>query len=522
MLRSRSPFLFGSAILGMTLLAVPPAKAEFPAKAESNYSVSPEPMAQVTSVSQLSDVRPTDWAFQALQSLVERYGCIAGYPDKTYRGNQALTRYEFAAGLNACLDRVNELLASATANLVKKEDLAALQKLQTEFAAELATLRGRVDTLEARTATLEKQQFSTTTKLTGEVVFLATSAFQGSTNGSVPVFQDRVRLFLNSSFTGKDSLDVRLATGNGRRLPLPGFPNNAEGSQIINLPAGADNQLFVDWVAYSFPLGDKLDVYVPAYGGRWWDFAPVLNPVLGGGTSGKKALGLFGLFSPIYAIGGGSGLGLNYRLGKSFDLSAGYLAGDDTASIPSAKNGLFNGQYSALAQLAFTPTANLGVAFTYVNAYQTGGPIFDYGTTGAKVGTSPANRPFNGTNITNSYGVEGYYRFSPQFTLNGFLGYTNAKNPGRTGDADIWYYGVGLGFPDLGKKGNLGGIVVGAEPYRGDTHPNDLSLHIEGFYKFQLTDNISITPGAIWITSPNQNSVNQDAVIGTIRTTFAF
>ncbi len=65
-------------------------------------------LAQVTSVSQLSDVQPTDWAFQALQSLVERYGCIAGYPNGTFRGNRALTRYEFAAGLNACLDRVNE------------------------------------------------------------------------------------------------------------------------------------------------------------------------------------------------------------------------------------------------------------------------------------------------------------------------------------------------------------------------------------------------------------------------------
>lgn len=71
-------------------------------------------IAQVTSVSQLSDVQPTDWAFQALQSLVERYGCIAGYPNGTFRGNRALTRYEFAAGLNACLDRVNELIATVT------------------------------------------------------------------------------------------------------------------------------------------------------------------------------------------------------------------------------------------------------------------------------------------------------------------------------------------------------------------------------------------------------------------------
>ena len=173
-------------------------------------------MSQVTSVSQLSDVKPTDWAFQALQSLVERYGCIAGYPDKTYRGNRALTRYEFAAGLNACLDRVNELIAAATTDLVKKEDLATLQKLQEEFAAELATLRGRVDSLEARTATLEKQQFSTTTKLSGEVIFALTDEFTVRPNGggNNTVFQDRVRLALNTSFTGKDLLITRIAAGN--------------------------------------------------------------------------------------------------------------------------------------------------------------------------------------------------------------------------------------------------------------------------------------------------------------------
>ncbi|HEY9662689.1 MAG TPA: iron uptake porin, partial [Allocoleopsis sp.] len=74
-----------------------------------NYNNDNTTQAQVTSISQLSDVQPSDWAFQALQSLVERYGCIAGYPDGTYRGQSALTRFEFAAGLNACLDRISEL-----------------------------------------------------------------------------------------------------------------------------------------------------------------------------------------------------------------------------------------------------------------------------------------------------------------------------------------------------------------------------------------------------------------------------
>ena len=63
-----------------------------------------------------------------------------------------MTRYEFAAGLNACLDKVTELIRAGTGNLATKEDLMTLQKLQEEFAAELATLRGRVDGLEARTA----------------------------------------------------------------------------------------------------------------------------------------------------------------------------------------------------------------------------------------------------------------------------------------------------------------------------------------------------------------------------------
>ena len=163
-------------------------------------------MSQVTSVSQLSDVRPTDWAFQALQSLVERYGCIAGYPDGTYRGNRALTRYEFAAGVNACLDQVTKLISSSTSTFVTKDDLAILQRLQEEFAAELATLRGRVDGLEARTAELEANQFSTTTKLAGEVIFAVSDTFGDGVglddDKTVTNLGYRVRLNFNTSFTG--------------------------------------------------------------------------------------------------------------------------------------------------------------------------------------------------------------------------------------------------------------------------------------------------------------------------------
>jgi Carbohydrate-selective porin, OprB family/S-layer homology domain len=188
-------------------------------------------MSQVTSVSQLSDVQPTDWAFTALQSLVERYGCIVGYPNSTYQGNRALSRYEFAAGLNVCLDRLSELMASRTADLVTQEDLATLQRLQTEYATELKTLRGRVDSLEARTTTLEAQQFSTTTKLEGEAVFFAADVFGadvGKQNNTV--LQDRVDLDLVTSFTGSDRLLVQLEAGNVVAFNTPTADSNF-GSQ---------------------------------------------------------------------------------------------------------------------------------------------------------------------------------------------------------------------------------------------------------------------------------------------------
>ncbi|WP_439566422.1 iron uptake porin, partial [Gloeocapsopsis crepidinum] len=161
----------------------------------SEISSTTELLAQVTSVSQLSDVAPNDWAFQSLRALVERYGCVAGYPDGTYRGDRALTRYEFAAGLNACLDQINTLITSSTTGAIRQADLDTLQRLQAEFAQELATLQGSVDQLEARTAELEAQQFSTTTRLEGELLF-AVSGVTGDrkADGSDEEINDSITL----------------------------------------------------------------------------------------------------------------------------------------------------------------------------------------------------------------------------------------------------------------------------------------------------------------------------------------
>ena len=478
---------------------------------------------QVTSVSQLSDVQPTDWAFQALQSLVERYGCIAGYPDGTYKGRRAMSRYEFAAGLNACLDRISELIAAATADLATKEDLATLQKLQDEFAAELATLRGRVDALEARTAELEANQYSTTTKLVGEVIMAITDNFSDdSGDDDNTIFGDRYRLALQTSFTGEDVLITRLAGGN-----LPAFtPDGSfEGTQTFNLGENG-NDTVVDWLAYYFPIGDKVSGYIAGFGGIHSDYVPTVNPYFEDYDGGNGALSTFASESPIYRIGFGAGGGLTFQFSDSFGLTAGYLA--KSGGDPSESNGFLNGDYSALAQLTFTPSDRFAMAFTYNHAYDnTGNSVFS-GVVGTALANGPTRGPQRGF-TSNTYGTALSYMLSKRVSFSGFFGYSDIRING-VGDGEAWFWGAGLAFPDLGKEGNLAGLFVGQEPYYGGdvaggsgegSGDPDNGFHVEAFYLYRVNDNISITPGVIWLTDPNDTD-NDDAIIGTVRTTFTF
>jgi hypothetical protein len=519
--------LISAAILG--------AIGSAPAAAQS---VAPHPsMASVTSVSQLSDVRPTDWAFQALQSLVERYGCIAGYPDRTYRGNRAMTRYEFAAGLNACMDRVNELIAAATNDMASKEDLATLQKLQEEFAAELATLRGRVDKVEAKVATLEKQQFSTTTKLNGEVIFGLAGAVAGQTFDAttfVPgtnvskntVFGYRARLNLDTSFTGDDLLRTRLQAGNSD-LTNAALAPLTDGS--LRFASNSGSSVEIDALMYQYKLGKATTVTIEANAGAIDDFTNTLNPLDGDGSSG--ALTHFGTRNPIYYLTGGTGLGIEHEFGDKLTLSLGYLAAD--ASNPSTGAGLFKGPYGAIAQLTFKPSEQLTIGATYLNSYKTtfanaGSPVGSLGAnlistiTGAEIAS-----PFS----SNSYGLGAVFQLSPKLSINGNIGYTNTR-VASLGSADIWNWSAGLAVSDLGSRGSVAGLIVGMEPrasrvsaplqLAGVTQDNDTSLHVEGFYEYKLNDKVSITPGIVWLTAPGHNKNNDGAVIGTIRTTFTF
>ncbi|MBE9230847.1 iron uptake porin [Cuspidothrix issatschenkoi LEGE 03284] len=472
---------------------------------------------QVTSVSQLSDVQPSDWAFQALQSLVERYGCIAGYPNATYRGNRALSRYEFAAGLNACLDRVNELIATATGDAATKQDLATIQKLQEEFAAELATLRGRVDALEAKTTQLEANQFSTTTKLQGQVVTVVSGIASGDNVAGSKITDKnttlgaRARVELVSSFTGKDTLFTRIQSNN---IFSPGISSTREGNLFFAGNTGT-NTAIIDTLFYAFPLGKNTQVKLIANAGAPDDVTSTVNLFDGDGAFG--AVSTFGTRNPVYGQLGDKGLAINHQFNNKLALSLGYLS--STANDPTPGSGLFNGNYGALAQLTIKPSDRITFGLTYINSYNQPLP------TGSNQATF---KSLTDRYSSNSYGIQASVGISKNFVLGGWAGYTNSQIlTGTRGKADIWNYAVTLGFPDLGKKGNLAGIVVGMEPKVTSSSIAGLrdlntSYHIEAFYQYKVSDNISITPALIWLTAPDHKNTSDDVIIGALRTTFSF
>jgi hypothetical protein len=103
---------------------------------------------QDAEVSELTDIKPTDSTAQSVPPTVERYGCVSGYNDRTYQGNQPVSRYEFAAALNACLNQVNQLINATTADRATQEDLAVPKRQLETLKLELDRLRMQVDELD--------------------------------------------------------------------------------------------------------------------------------------------------------------------------------------------------------------------------------------------------------------------------------------------------------------------------------------------------------------------------------------
>ena len=449
---------------------------------------------QVTSITQFSDVRPTDWAYQALTNLVERYGCVAGYPDLTYRGGQSMTRYEAAALLNSCLDRVTEVTDE-------------IRKLQEEFKAELMVLRARIEGLEARTAVLEATQFSTTTRLNGEVNFVLAGVpgYQGrGVDADGTAFNYDMRLNFDTSFTGKDLLRTRLRAGNFSDLPF------GSSSSLFKLDKAetTDNSVELDRLYYQFPVGSDVTVTV----------GPMVRNTEMAWVPTAYRSGILDFFTTagapgVYNKATGSGIGVQYQ-SNGLMVGVNYVAqnGDSTES------GVFDsdGALNVMAQVGYK-AENWGVGVGY-----------RYGSEGTRPRTYNGFRGANGALLdnqdSNSVAVNAYWqpvesRVIPSISA----GYGYNAVSGRPGDTDAtdsqsWF--VGMQWNDAFVSGNSAGVAVG-QPANAEGLSDD-ALMLEVFYKAQVTDNISITPSLFYVRNDADQRGNASEVGGVIQTTFKF
>ncbi|MBE8992603.1 iron uptake porin [Nostoc sp. LEGE 12450] len=499
-------------------------------------------MSQVTSVSQLKDVQPSDWAFDALQSLGERYGCITGYHDGNYLGNRTISRYEFAAGLNACLEKINEAIANNKINTVNSEDLILLQRLQSEFKAELQQLQQRVEAVENRTTELQANRFSTTTRLFGQAIF----SVQGTNSPDVDLFpRDGVperqgktnltftssaQLTLATSFTGRDLLLTGLSAGNlGSNAALL-----STNMGRLGFESNTDNNLVVSDLSYRFVVSDNLGIVVGTAGVNPINTFRGISPLEG---SSDGAISLFGQRNPILSIGNGTGgIGFDWQISDRISLQGVYSAEIPSFSGNINQGGLFGGRFTTGAQLSLAPTNNIDIGVHYLYSHSPDGLL------GSGIGDSQLISPFADATAfdTQAIGATVAWRINPNLQLGGWGGFTSSKPFNLPGSVETTNWMVFAAFPNLLRPGNLGGVLVGQPPKitsstlpDGFNFPNfsdggtaggrsDTSIHVELFYRAQLSDNIALTPGLFVIFNPDHNAANDALVVGALRATFRF
>ena len=453
---------------------------------------------QVTSVTQFSDVRPTDWAYQALSNLVERYGCVAGYPNGTFAGGKAMTRFEAAALLNACLERVTETTDQ-------------LKKLLNEFKVELAVLKGRVDGLDARVGVLEATQFSTTTKLKGVATFVVGGASNGTTATSTAAddhiaFNYDLKLNLDTSFTGKDLLRTTLRANNFQNSTFG--QNGSAALEVASNPSnvGQDgvalNRLF-----YQFPVGknftatvgakvrqdDMLALWPSAYGAD-----TILDRFQYAGAPGAYSFNL------------GAGAGISYK-NNGFSLSANYISNQLTSGN--------SGQSYDAGTASITDGSGFGSAST--TTFQLGYAKKNWGAAFAYNYISAANNialnDFNASyavNGSNNLGFSAYWQPTKTGIVPSISGGVGSTYYNGGNSATTWQ--VALQWQDAFVKGNAFGMAYGDTQVGGTAQG---TTAYEVFYKFQVTDNIAVTPAFFWI---NGGGTSADSTGGLVKTTFRF
>ena len=475
-------------------------------------------VAQATTIRDFSDVYPTDWAYQALSGLVETYGCVSGFGDGTFRGNQPMTRFQMAAILSSCLDSVSARMdmMGEQMNMSAMEDMATLERLVASFEEELITLKGSVDGLDAKVSELEDSQFSTTTKASFEIatdfVYFASDdsnarAMDVTADNSGVALSSEVEVAFETSFTGSDTLSFSL-TGD--------LMSRSEDHYYLKYEdfygrAGDEGSAGFSGFTYetNLDLGGMMTTLV--FGTDVDDLDPIvgLDTYYGGDGYGDFGPGDFG----------DAGVGFSVELLSSdagaLTASASYAVKGHASSETGKMGGIFgeNTDRSGVLALSWDGALFGGNDALFTVAYQ-----------------NILNNHQNDSDLTGDL-TKGYFHlvagayFTDTISLSG--SYSSGDwNYNMGADANSAEWMIALNMDDAIFPGNSAGIAYGRPEFTTTPETDNPMSVLELYYTFNVNDNFEIPIYLDFISNvkDNDNSPNgaNNAFAIAVRPTLVF
>ncbi|MBD2251481.1 iron uptake porin [Nostoc parmelioides] len=482
----------------------------------------------ITNVSELEKDKILNNQYKIISQIVDKYDCINNDTDRKNFRDSNLEYWQNSLILNKCINYIKINFDTQNENL--NQDIQTIQSYITTNRLELSKLKTRVENLESAKPLLQ-QKFSTTTKLNGEIDFAVLQAFGNNQAGGrdidiITTFSNRLFLSFDTSFTGNDQLRIRLGSGN-----FYGYFNGNTGTDmtLYDFETGGDNKVDISNLFYRFPINQNGQIWLAAKGLDSYFFVKPFNPV---GSASR-----WGGRNPLQRLSEGSGLAFNYQFNNTISMSMAYMFSSQNGANPLPQAGIFNGQFAALTQFNLQPTRNWGFGLTYLRYYSPQPENYPDITanTGSQIGKFPFGK--NTATAANAYGVQTSYDISPQFTVSGWVGYTEAIAESSTQEnefkvfqgarSELWTWAVNLAFRDVAKQGNIFSFIFGMPPklvsndIAGRTDV-DTTYHAEIFYRYQLGEHITITPALYVIFNPEHNNTNSSIWVTSVRSTFVF
>ena len=371
---------------------------------------------------------------------------------------------------------------SVTANELNITDVSGyssseeVQNISEFYPKELAVTNGRVDGLEARMNDFEAGSFSTTTSASFGADFVIGAVDGGAAGTEAVTFDYQYGMSLSTSFTGEDSLDLTIETGNG----------TSASAGILDMN-GMSDTMTLDGITYTFPLGDSATIMV------------------GDSTDVSALYSTACTYSAFTDLLGDCGSGTAAGLGGGSTNQNTTATTDDASSATFAASYDFGNGLTVAGGLSGAGGDDAGL-FTK-ESHDVYGVQAAYNTDSYGVSLSYALTESSATADISFLGINAFYSLDGGPSIS--VGY-ESEDPDATATEEGYF--IGLTWDEFGP----GSLSLGMSTLENYTDAQTELYQYEAAYSYAVNDGMTITPG-VFI---KEGTTDQTGVI--LKTSFSF